>query len=107
MAWERRGEKYYFYLSRRVDGRVQKRYIGRGLPANLADRMVAEGKLDRRQQDRSLAAMKAELEPADRLADELDDVARRLTEEALVAAGFRRVNYSWRRRRNVTGKGRR
>jgi hypothetical protein len=107
MAWERRGEKYYYYLSRRVDGRVEKRYFGRGLPAGLADRMVAEAEFDRRQQARSLAALKAELEPADRLVDELDDVARRLTEEALVAAGFRRVNYSWRRRRNVIGKDRR
>jgi hypothetical protein len=107
MAWEKRKDRFYFYLSRRVDGRVQKRYFGRGLPAGLADRMVAEAKFDRRQEDRSLAAMKAELEPADRLVDELDDVARRLTEEALVAAGFRRVNYSWRRRRHVIGKERR
>lgn len=35
MAWERRGDDFYYYQSEREDGKVHKKYIGRGELARI------------------------------------------------------------------------
>lgn len=36
LGWERRRNKVYFFVGRKIDGRVEKSYIGSGMPAQLA-----------------------------------------------------------------------
>ena len=50
MAWEKRNQRtHYFYLSERVDGRVRKRYFGRGILAEAESFRLEREKLTRSQ----------------------------------------------------------
>ena len=99
MAWERRGDRLYYYQSERVDGRVRKRYVGRGEVAELvahADETRRAVRERRRQDER------AELERARELSEagaELDAVAEILARAEMVAAGYHDHRGEWRRRR--------
>jgi len=102
MAWNRkvRGPaKGYFYLSKRIDGRVRKVYWGGGSLAELAAEMHAEERAQRAaarqaRQDEELRvqAAVARLEEAGRL-------VALLMRAALVLKGFRLHRGRWRRRR--------
>jgi hypothetical protein len=101
LAWERRGENFYYYQSEREDGRVRKKYIGTGAIADLiarADETIRRTRAERR--DRELA----ELEEARGLAsaaDELHEAAEILAQAEMVAAGYHRHKGQWRRRRDA------
>jgi hypothetical protein len=101
LAWERRGENFYYYQSEREDGRVRKKYIGTGEMADLiahADETRQRARAERR--DRELA----ELEEARGLAsaaDELHEAAEILAQAEMVAAGYHRHKGQWRRRRDA------
>jgi hypothetical protein len=100
MAWEKRGNAKYFYLSRRDGGRVKKVYLGRKPTALLAARFEAEERRRLAADTAALGAERARLRPAQEAADALDSAARLLSEAALLAAGYRRHGHgSWRRAR--------
>ena len=87
MAWERRGDGLY-YRSERENGRVRKRYVGRGEVAQL----VAHADETRR----------AGLERARELSEagaELDAAAEVLARPEMVAAGYHNHKGRCRRRR--------
>ena len=101
MAWERRGDRLYYYQTEREDGRVRKRYVGTGETAELiahADATMQRTRAERRERER------AELQEARDLAssvDELHEAAEILAVAELVAAGYRRHKGQWRRRRDA------
>jgi hypothetical protein len=101
VAWEGRKGRRYLYRGARRGGRVVKEYLGRGLAAELADALMAAARRARAAEARTLRAERARFEPPDRLAGALDRECGRLAEAALLAAGFWRPNYTWRRRRGV------
>lgn len=99
MAWERRGDRTYYYRSRTIGGRVVKEYIGGGLTGTLAER---EDAMRRRNRDAERAALEADRDACTAAAlahDELSRVADALTTAALIAAGYHRHDRGqWRKR---------
>ena len=100
MAWEKRGGRQrYFYLSeRRADGRVRKRYFGKGLLAEVESiRWEAKEILRQRQ----LRERKTILELESMTKDGAASV-RTVVEAHLYAAGFHNPKgRGWRRRREM------
>ena len=96
MAWEQRRSQFYFYRVCRVNGRVVRKYLGRG-PAAVA---AAEGMAARR----AKRATEYERRQADLvLVNQLLTLGTSVdaaVSEALQAAGYHRPNRkSWRKRR--------
>jgi hypothetical protein len=101
VAWERRGSNLYYYQSERVDGRVQKKYVGTGEVAEAIAH--ADETIRRRRAARSERA-RIELEEAKSLAsagEELWEAADILAAAQLVAAGYHRHKGEWRMRRGA------
>ena len=99
MAWERRGDGLYYYQSERENGRVRKRYVGRGEVAEL----VAHADETRRAvRERRRREERAELERARQISEAgagLDAVAEVLAWAEMVAAGYHDHKGECRRRR--------
>lgn len=105
MGWERRGGQLYCYQADRVGGRVVKRYVGQGPPAELAE---ALRELVRQQREDARIAEEARRKAIDALdapVSRLDAIADLVAEAALLAAGYRRHNRGeWRKRRGGPDK---
>ena len=99
MAWERRGDGLYYYRSERENGRVRKRYVGRGEVAEL----VAHADDTRRVvRERRRWDERAGLDRAREISEagaELDAAAEVLARAEMVAAGYHDHKGEWRRRR--------
>lgn len=101
MAWERRGDGFYYYQTEREDGRVRKKYVGTGEIAELvahADQTIRRTRAERRERER------VELEETRGLAsvaDGLHEAAEVLLRAHLIAAGCHRHKGTWRRRRDA------
>ena len=101
MAWEQRGNRTYYYRSRKVDGRVVKEYVGAGPTADLIaayDEAARERQREERERVRAearrLADLAAHYEAFSRAADAL-------TTATLLAAGYRQhARGAWRKRRD-------
>ena len=99
--WEKRERGGLYYTrSRKVDGRVEREYVGGGLLGQLAAQMDAD---KRRRREQAAAAWKAERENIQALeapVAELCEAAEILARATLVAAGYRQHNRGeWRKRR--------
>ena len=105
MGLVQRGGRVYYYLSKRINGRVVTRYQGAGAAADLLSRFAA------------LARDRRETEAADRRAKDdefrgrtaryrtwLDGVAG-IVADALRAAGWHQHRREWRRRRGAVMSG--
>jgi len=104
--WERRERGGLYYTrSRKVNGRVEREYVGTGPLGELAARMDAE---DRQRREEEKAAWREERERLEGLAslvDELCQDAETLAHATLLAAGFRRHNRGeWRKKREAKGR---
>ena len=99
MAWERRGSNLFYYQSKRVDGRVQKKYVGAG---EVAQAIAHADETIRRSRAAQSERGRVELEEARTLVsagEELWEAADILAVAELVAAGYHRHKGQWRRRR--------
>jgi hypothetical protein len=99
MAWERRGSNLYYYQSKRVDGRVRKKYVGAG---ELAQTIAHADETIRQSRAAQSERARVELEEARTIAsagEELCEAADILAVAQLVAAGYHRHKGQWRRRR--------
>jgi hypothetical protein len=102
MGWDRRG---YYYRSRKVNGRVEREYIGTGQLAELVARMDALEREQREVERACCRAERAELEALDGPVNELNDLAELVARAALVAAGYRQHKRGpWRKRRVHCGE---
>jgi hypothetical protein len=89
MALEVRGDKKYFYRSRRIDGRAVKEYVGSGPEAEEAAREKA-----------ALRTQFAELRRIGVMLDALQIVIEVAIEQHMTAAGYHKPNRGpWRKRR--------
>jgi hypothetical protein len=98
MAWERRGSNLYYYQSKRVDGRVRKKYVGAG---ELAQTIAHADETIRQSRAAQSERARVELEEARTIAsagEELCEAADILAVAQLVAAGYHRHKGQWRRR---------
>ena len=101
MAWERRGSNLYYYQSKRVDGRVRKKYVGAG---ELAQTIAHADETIRQSRAAKSERARVELEEARTIAsagEELCEAADILAVAQLVAAGYHRHKGQWRRRRRA------
>ena len=99
MAWERRRNGNFFYLSVRRGDRVTKRYFGRGQVAYLTETHLELDRKRRATTRDQLRQLKERLSQHDSILDRLNELCRLL----LI---LYRVERNWRIRRNPTGKGR-
>jgi hypothetical protein len=97
MAWEQRGNHFYYYQKERSGGRVRSVYVGRGEIASLTaaldgmQRKEQESKLLKQQQERIA------LKPLDAIIDAHAQLTTTLTEAVLIAGGFHQHNRQWRK----------
>jgi hypothetical protein len=96
MAWEKRGDRSYYYRSVRDGEQVRKIYLGRDIFGELAarrDEEKREREATERQRERE------ELEHLEALAApvlEIDEAAEVLARAVLVAGGYRQRKGEWR-----------
>lgn len=80
MGWERRGQKRYYYRTRRVGRRVVKDYVGSGDAAALAAQLDAwsrqQRKARREGEHKARADYESALAPLDALAANVDALQR-------------------------------
>jgi hypothetical protein len=101
MAWERRDSNLYYYQSKRVDGRVRKKYVGAG---EVAQAIARSDETIRRSRVVQSERARGELEEARTLVsagEELCEAADILAVAQLVAAGYHRHKGQWRMRRHA------
>ena len=100
MPWATRGRKKYFYRSVRLpDGRVGKKYLGKGLLAEEAERADIEAQIRRKVDQAEVSRTEATVEPIDALSDDLDDGLNLLAVATLMAGGLHQHKGQWRRKR--------
>jgi predicted NAD-dependent protein-ADP-ribosyltransferase YbiA (DUF1768 family) len=99
--WERRERGgLYYYRSRRVNGRVEKEYIGNGSLAKLAAEADALERHQREEEAKAWQAEREQLEALEELTEELCEAAELLTRAALLTAGYRQHHRGeWRKQR--------
>jgi hypothetical protein len=97
MGWDR---GRYYTRSKKVNGRVVRKYVGAGELAELVAETDALLRLQRAEERAARRAERSELQALDAPLDELNDLADLLAHTALTAAGFRRHKRGeWRKRR--------
>ena len=97
MAWEKRGDKRYFYRSVRVGGVTKKLYYGGGIFGQLAAGAEALRRADSAAVKEVVDAQKGLVEEALRLTLELCDTCGFVAEASMLAAGFHRPSrHPWR-----------
>ena len=99
MALEERDGNLYYYRSVRDGERVRKVYCGSGEIAAIMARLDEQERQERALEATERKADLERLEALSRGVEELSEAAEVLTRAHLVAAGYRRVNREWRRRR--------
>ena len=101
MGWETRRGKRYYYQASRVDGRVVKRYVGKGDVAALLGQMNDLDAQRRQVEAESERAERAALDALHRELGDACDLVDQLTRAVLLAAGYHRHDRGeWRKRRD-------
>ncbi len=91
----------YYPLSRRVNGRVVRQYVGGGLLGELAAALDAEDRSEREAEVGARRADRARLQAVDTLSEELCNAGEEMARGALILAGYHRHHRGeWRRRRD-------
>ena len=104
MAWSQRGSRSYFYVTRRVNGRPVRRYVGAAASAaaTLAAADADLRRLEREAAARERQAERERLRGAEAPLLELCAVTDVLARAALVVAGYRQHDRGdWRRCRET------
>ncbi len=99
MAWEDRKGKSYYYSAQRIEGRVQKLYLGRDPMAGRMASAEASERRRRREQMEAWRARRERLEALMALIGELCEAVEVLTRAHLLANGYHEAKGQWRRRR--------
>ena len=101
MAWETRdGKGQYYTRSKRVNGRVEREYVGGGLAGELAAAGDAKRRVERERKRQAWGSEKDEIQAAEAAVDCYSRGLERLTTALLVNAGYHRHHRGeWRKRR--------
>ena len=97
MVWERRGKKYYYYRSKRVNGRVVRVYFGSGPEAVEAARQDAEAQAQKVRNLEAAVQLEREVEEFFAMDDQM--VAGPALRSSLTAAGYHKYRGVWRKKR--------
>jgi hypothetical protein len=97
MGLEIRGEKKYYYRTRRVHGRVVKDYVGSGPEA---DEAAKRDEAERQKRDAAVRAIKKKIAELDAIIAPLHEFADLVTEALFFVAGYHKPNRGpWRKKR--------
>src|SRR5262245_54971646 len=97
MAWERYGQRRYYYRSVRRDGKVKKLYYGAGFVGRLAAAVDALRHAERQAEEAARRAVKDRLDIAVRVTCDLSRGCELLAAATLLAAGYHRASrHPWR-----------
>jgi hypothetical protein len=98
MAWEKHGEKRYYYRSTRVNGRVVKVYCGPGTVGRLAAEVDTRCQEERRAEHEARLAERIRLQALAAMTVQFRDLCQVLADAVLLTAGFHRPNRQpWRK----------
>lgn len=104
MAWERRGSHRYFYIGRRINGKVRKFYIGKAHPAEFAAGILEERNANRRLIDAELLRVRQDLAESLAQAADFSQTATNAFEQKMDSLGFHNFRgRGWRKRRTHRG----
>jgi hypothetical protein len=99
VGWESRGNRFYYYRSRKVGGRVVKEYCGGGFAGQLAADADQRERAEASQRDTVARRLDGEVATVDVDVARLSKFVDALTADVLHAAGFYRHHRGeWRRR---------
>src|SRR4051794_5358156 len=97
MAWEKHGERSYFYRSIRRDSKVKKLYYGAGPTGHLAAEVDALRRAERQAEADARKAQRDRLDAAVALTRDLSAGCDLLAAATLLAAGYHRPSrHRWR-----------
>ncbi len=100
MAWEKRGNRSYFYRKERINGKVKSEYVGSGEVAALLER-CEKGRRELKQLEKEKLKrerMKAEL--IDEQINALSEINQNLVDALFLINGFHQHKRQWRKKRN-------
>lgn len=100
MAWERRGNRSYFYRKERINGRVRSVYVGRGEVAVLIDQCERGRLIERKFKEHTIEKHRNKVELIDEAINELSEINHSLVDALFLINGFHRHKRQWRKRRN-------
>lgn len=102
MAWEKRGNRNYFYRKRRVKGKVESEYVGGGEIAGfIAERERLEKQINNVAAER-LKQRRIEADALDDQINELSELNQMLVDALFLMNGYHRHKRQWRKIRKRT-----
>jgi hypothetical protein len=96
VGWQKRGDRSYYYLAVREDGRQRNYYLGKGPPAELAAAKLEQTKASKDRARAELCTIQEKLRGLDVLIDTVDRGATKLLEATILAAGYYKSHRRWR-----------
>src|SRR5439155_21906695 len=98
MSWLQRGNRRYYYRSRRIDGKPRRIYMGCGQVGELNARLHERERRQRQAEDQAWQVERVQLARADAVMNELRTLADLMTRAKLLLSGFYEHHGEWRRR---------
>lgn len=99
MGWEKRGSRKYYYDSVWEDGRVVKKYVGRGDKAKAAAGRVAARQSERAREIAEVEQWTEKLRELDLAISTLCGLAKLHMEAHLLANGYYMASRTWRKKK--------
>jgi hypothetical protein len=98
MAWVKKGNREYYYRSRRQGARVISEYVGIGPMADLVASQDQEERQKRRARQQQERQHQQEFKRAERSADQAGDLINTITQAAYLVTGHYTHKRQWRKR---------
>ena len=99
MGWEQRRNQWYYYRTRRIDGRVVRTYFGRGPRAKQAAAEDAKLRKKERERRRHIAESVAQWAVVTKMLDEYDAYVDFWFRAEMTCRGYHYHRGQWRKRR--------
>jgi len=99
LAWEKRGQRHYYYRAKRTGPNTTKQYVGAGPEARMAARQDAEARRKRKEERAAIRRIEESVGPVSAMMVELEIGLRTLRDGLLLTAGYHQRRGEWRRRR--------
>jgi hypothetical protein len=100
MAWVKKGNREYYYRSRRVGDRVYSEYVGTGFLAELIEEQDQKERMERELERRREMEKRRAHKRLERQADEVYDLINTMVQAAFLVTGHHTHKRQWRKRKN-------
>lgn len=101
MAWETRGIRRYLYKSVRTDGKVIRRYLGKGVEAEDLAEQIEQARAARTARREADLADRLRVEETVAIAKQAWKITELVISASLLAYGYHTHKGDWRRRRHA------